>query len=265
LPVAPDPVGRIANPCLANDLLVGKRGNAVVDHVWTLGAANDVMANTGYTARPPENWSQQEYWDFIGNLKWRMDKGDRLDPSDFLTEYHLSNIKANRNLKLPMWRSNLLHVRSDMAAVLRRFDLGNTALMPIRIHLPEDGFFPFTRTPAPKEPEAVPGGVNEDYLIVGVGNQKPTIDNERSEQVPESRRIRGDLIRGSLICSGPVHPGVFAVPSALEGVDIWKDPLVNRTMFVSERLALALKAEPYARHLKLKKVRVAASGPEVAH
>ncbi len=176
----------------------------MVDHVWILGAASDVMANTGYTARPPENWSQQEYWDFIGKLKWRMDKGDQLDPSDFLTEYHLSNIKANRNLKLPMWRSNLSHVRSDMAAVLRRFDIGKTTLVPIRIHLPEDGFFPVTRTPAPKEPGAVPGGVNEDYLIFGVGNYKPTIDNNLSERVRETNRIRGELIRDSLICDGPV-------------------------------------------------------------
>ncbi len=234
----------------------------MVEHVWTLGAASDVMANTGYTARRPENWSEQQYWDFFGKLRWRIEKGDQLDASEFLTEYHLSNIKANRNLKLPMWRSNILHVRSDMAAVLRRFDLGNTALVPIRIHLPEDGFFPFTRTPAPKEPGAASGGVNEEYLIIGVGNQKPTIDNGLSEPVRETNRIRGVLIRSSLVCSGPVHPNVFALPSALEGVDIWKDPMVSQTVFVSERLALALKAEPYARHLKLKKVRVAVPGQD---
>ena len=232
----------------------------MVDHVWVLGAATDVMANTGYIAKPPETYSQEDYWNYIGKLRWRMDQGDQIDPTDFLTEYHLDSPKANRNLKLPMWRSNLLHVRRDMAAVMRRFDLGSTTLIPIRIHLPEDGFFPDTRTPAPNAPGAGLGGVNEDYLIFGVGNQKPTIDNDRSEPVLETSRIRGVLIRSSLSCSGPVHLGVCAVPEALDGVDIWRDPMVSKTVFVSERLALALKAEPYARHLKLKKVRVASAG-----
>jgi hypothetical protein len=59
-----------------------------------------------------------------------------------------------------------------------------------------------------------------------------------------------------------VHPDVFALPSALEGVDIWTDPLVSQTVFISERLALALKPEAYARHLKLKKVRVAVPGQD---
>ncbi len=234
------------------------------DHVWFVGAATNAMANTGYTARRPDSFSDQDYLDFIGKLRWRMGKGERIDPSEFLTEYHLSNIKANRNLKLPMWRSNLLHVRSDMAAVLRRFDLGNTTLVPIRIHLPEDGVFPFAHTPAPKEPGAGSGGINEDYLIFGVGNQKPTIDNERSERVRETQRIRGVLIRHSLLCSGPVHPNVFALPSALDGVDIWTDPTVSQTVFVSDRLALALKVAPYARHLQLKKVRVARPGEQAA-
>ncbi len=232
----------------------------MADHIWFLGAATNAMANTGYSARKPDSMSQEDHMVFTRRLEGRMARGERIEPGEVLTDYHLSNIKGNRNLnrnlKLPLWRSNLTHVHCDMAVVLRRFDLSNTTLVPIRIDLPDEALVAFTRPPAPRQ-GAAPVGVNEAYLIFGLGNHKPTIDIDRSEPIPATRRFHGALVRQSLSCSGPVHPAVFALPGALDGVDIWTDPAVSRTIFVSDRLAQALQAEPYARHLGLKKVLVA--------
>lgn len=116
---------------------------------------------------------------------------------------------------------------------MRQFDLGNTVFAPIRITLPDGA------------------GVNEEYSILSVGNPRPTIDNERSEPL-----FLGNKHRHQLYSDKPVHPGVMALPSALHRPDIWNDPDVATTVFVSDRLAKALAKQEFGKALQLRKIKV---------
>lgn len=205
------------------------------EFIWFVGAATSVQSMRGYTPGHADGRDMVATAELMSKLNYRAQVGEAIDPSEFPIEYSASLSDPNRNLVLPMWHSGLLHVRDDLVAVLRRFDLGNTVLVPIRIAL-ADG-----------------AGVRTDFQTMSVANLKATVNPALSEPLP-----RGHLRRPGLRSAKPIHPGVFAWPSALAGPDIWIDPQVARTIFVTDRLAQALKAEEYAPKLGLKKVRVCA-------
>lgn len=194
-----------------------------------------MTASRGYTSGRADNRDGVEVTQKIGKLKWRAEKGEVIDPADFPTDYCASLTNPNRNLVLPLWHCGCIHIRDDMVAVLRRFDLGNTILLPIRVALADDA------------------GIRTDFSTISVANLKSTIDPARSEPLK-----RGRPRRSSLFSPKPIHAGVVALPAALDGPDIWTDPQVSGTIFVSDRLAQALRAEEFSSKLGLKKVRVVA-------
>ncbi len=124
------------------------------------------------------------------------------DPAEFPAEYEANKTDPSRDVNLPMWYSTLPHVRADVVAVMRQFDVGRTVFALIRITLPDDG------------------GVNEEFSILSVGNPQSTIDKDRSE-----RLYVGAKFRFPLSSDEPLHPGVFA----LDGPDLWHEPDVTDT------------------------------------
>lgn len=215
-------------------------GRGLLAFIWFIGAATSVQSHRGYLPGRADRSDQAEFAVRMRRLRSRSDSGEVIDPSDFPSDYRANPTDPNRNLVLPVWQSGLVHVRIDVVEVLRQFDMGKTVLVPIRVALPDDA------------------GVRTDFFTISVPNLKPTIDPAQSEPLE-----RGLSRRLALSSAKPVHPGVVAYPSALSGPDIWVDPDVMKTIFVSDRLALALKALPDSPKLGLKKVRVAPS-PEQA-
>lgn len=134
---------------------------------------------------------------------------------------------------MAIWHSAFVHIREDLAEVMRAFDLGATVLRPIRIALVGNK------------------GVDSRYLILLTSNIRTTIDPENSAPMRP-----GWVKRAGLSCTGPVHPKVQALRPALEGPAIWTDPTVSHTLFVNDALAQALLDEPFGRDLQLKQVRL---------
>jgi hypothetical protein len=148
----------------------------------------------------------------------------------FEPDVHHTGGRDNK-LDTPIWNSAFVHIREDVAEVLRRFDLGNTVLKPIRVNLHGGK------------------GVDDRFLILLTSNVRPTIDPAASDPVPAARPKRHMLITDKA-----VHPGVRAYRAALDGPAIWTDPAVSNTIFVNEALATALKVEPFGKALRLKRI-----------
>lgn len=209
----------------------------MTDCIWFIQAISNPLRHRGYVAGDLNGPDKEALFARNWRLAHRASIGERIKVSEFPSEYQRSNPKTNGKLDLPLWTSNFAHVRKDVVDALRRFDLGNTVFAPIRITLPDGA------------------GVNEEYSILSVGNPRPTIDKDRSE-----RLFPGNKHRHQLSSDKPVHPGVMALPSALHGPDIWNDPDVATTVFVSDRLAKALEKQEFGKALQLRRVRVAEPG-----
>lgn len=205
----------------------------MTDFVWYLKAATDPGTARGYMPVGYNGPDRDKVLAALSSLAWRAEIGERIDAAEFPAEYEVDRTDPSRNLNLPMWYSTLTHVRADMAEVLRRFDLGNTVLAPIRIALPDGA------------------GLREDFSVLSVANLKSIVDPALSAPLKIGAKRWGPLST-----SAATDDTVVAKPLALEGPDIWTDPQVATTVFVSDRLAQALKAEDWGKQVKLRRIRV---------
>ena len=205
--------------------------------IWFAQSAYDINSNPGYVPMTHEVADTAAGLEARLSLKDRLNRGELVPAEELPSDYGLAKRRRPGSLTMPIFYNSFTVIRRDVAEVMQRFDLGATVLRPIVIHL--DG-----------------GGTNEDYLILACANVRPTIDDARSEPI----RL-GDVKRLSLMTEGkPVHPGVVALPSALEGPDLWTDPEVISTLFLSDPLARALIGTGFdkggRRGMNLKQVRV---------
>ncbi|MEM7644045.1 MAG: hypothetical protein AAF366_16215 [Pseudomonadota bacterium] len=172
----------------------------------------------------------------------RLERGELVPAEEFPDEFCIRRRDASKKLGMPIFGLNEVCVRKDVADVMRGFDLGRTILKPVTMRSER-------------------GEINEDYLLLATANNRPTIDDARSEPVFVT------AVRRSMLTSRDtlVHPGVMALPSALEGPDLWTDPQVSRTLFLSDPLAQALIEAGFNKGrlggMALKQVRV--DGPAV--
>jgi hypothetical protein len=201
--------------------------------VWFLGAITHPFTHRGYLPVGMNSPDADAIFATYRKLDWRAEQGQLIDPAEFPTAFERSSPKTNGKLNLPLWYSTYRLVRADMVAVIRRFDLGNTVLVPVTISLPDDD------------------ALNGDYMILSVANIRVTINDALSERLRAGHKRRAHLWSDK-----PVHPGVVARADALAGPDIWQDPGVASTIFVSDRLAKALLAEEFGKELKLRKIRI---------
>jgi hypothetical protein len=208
----------------------------MIEFVWYLQATTDPGTARGFMPVGCNGPDRDKVFAAQRALAYRAEIGERVDPEEFPGEYEAVSTDPSRNLNLPMWYSTLRHLRADMAAVLRRFDISNTVLAPIRITLPDGA------------------GVRKDFSVLSVPNLKSTVDPARSVPMKRGRKRWGPLH-----APAELDESIVALPSVLEGPDIWTDPQVSTTIFFSDRLAQALLAENWGKQLKLRRVRVAAS------
>jgi hypothetical protein len=205
----------------------------MADHVWYIEAAHSPTTARSYVPEPDPALDEQENRTARSRIKHRALNGQPI-PAEMLPASYVHHTGGRDNkLDTPIWNSAFLHVREDVAEVLRRFDLGQTVLKPISVTLHGGK------------------GVDDRFLILLTSNVRPTIDPAASDPVPPARPKRFTLMTDKA-----VHPGVRAYRAALDGPAIWTDPAVNDTIFVNADLAMALGAEPFGKALRLKKVRL---------
>jgi hypothetical protein len=212
---------------------MGRAATEMAEHIWYIQAAFSPTTARSYIPVRDPSLSRRDYLTSQSRLSHRAKTGQLVSPDELPEQYVHDRAGRQTKLDLPIWNSAFVHVRRDVADVLRRFDIGNTVLRPIKVTLYGDK------------------GVDEDQLILLPCNVRPTIDPVNSEPVPPAQ-----VKRAGLRTDKAVHPGVTALRSALEGPAIWTDPGVNYTIFVNEDLATALQAEPFAKALRLKKIRL---------
>lgn len=202
--------------------------------IWYIQATCDPSTARGFmpVGRPGEDL--KAYYQRLSILAARIEKAEAIPVDELPTDYETKKTDPKRNLNLPMWHSAFVHVHKDMAAVLRRFDIGQTVMAPMRITMP-DGVT-----------------VNTDYFLLAITTLKMTVDPDRS--VPKAY---GSQRWASPHSASKVDTTLVARRSTLEGPDIWTAPDVFSTIFVSDRLAQALLAEAWGSKLKLRKVLVA--------
>jgi hypothetical protein len=208
----------------------------MTDHVWYLQATTDPGTARGYMPVGYNGPDRDKVFAALRALSYRAEIGERVDPSEFPKEYEAVNTDPSRNLSLPLWYSTLRHVRADVVAVMRDYDIGRTVFAPIRITLPDGA------------------GVREDFSVPSVSDLKETVDPALSSPLKRGRKRWGPLYS-----SGEADSTIVARRLVLEGPDIWTDRQVASAVFVSDRLARALKAEDWGKQVKLRRVRVASA------
>ena len=125
----------------------------------------------------------------------------------------------------------LVHSRN----VLRHFNLGRTALCPTRL-------FQHNRTTP----------VEGDYFCLGFGETKGVFVPHKS---PRARKpyAKREIWKLSV---NPHDDDVAVTAKALDGVDLWMDPMVWKAFFLSDRLVKALKSAKLTRRMGLRRCRV---------
>jgi hypothetical protein len=126
------------------------------------------------------------------------------------------------------------------AAVIGRFDLGDGALYPI------DGAFQSDRTTT----------LDGKYFCWVFGNQKQAFQPEESpDRRPFGVKVDGEYVRWNLPFV-PNDDGLAVSVTALQGPDVWVDPLLFKSVFLSSRLADALDQAGLSKTFRLFRCRV---------
>lgn len=154
-------------------------------------------------------------------------------------EYFPKSVRASNETvpeRLPdLFVANGYWVVSKKAAdVLRQFDLGNGALYPVAV-LRQDG------TPYPGE-----------YSSWNFGNVKSALSTDRSTNL----RPFGVAGRTWNLPWVLKDDDVAVTGEALAGPDVWVDPTLFKSLFISDRLGSALNNAGLAKAFKLYRSRV---------
>lgn len=160
--------------------------------------------------------------------------GEALGP-----EYFPKSLRASDDTvpeRLPdLFVANGYWVISNKAAyVLRQFDLGNGALYPVAV-LKHDG------TPYPGE-----------YFSWNFGNLKTALSTERSTNL-RPFGVAGRIWNLPWVLK---DDDVAVTAEALAGPDVWADPTLFKSLFISDRLGSALNDARLAKAFKLYQSRV---------
>lgn len=115
------------------------------------------------------------------------------------------------------------YVSGDVANALGEFDLGDGGLFDIPI-LQSDLATPF----------------DVSFSMLGYWNNRDTVDRENTPRCkPVYPDTPGSLYKLPLNLTGR---DVYVHPSAVDGPDMWFDPMITNVQFVSDRVAQALIA-----------------------
>jgi Immunity protein family (Imm11) len=170
--------------------------------------------------RPFRNDVGERDHDRLVENQRRIERGEPLGPADFPSEIYGTPEAAEKDYNLPdlFYGYGYWIVSSAAADILRRFDLGQGDLRPVRV-LKSD-----RRTP-----------VGGEWFTLNFGNRKQALIPARSQNIRQ--RAQG-LYKASAI----LRDNDLAVSgAALQGPDMWVDSQMWDALFLSEALGNALK------------------------
>jgi hypothetical protein len=157
----------------------------------------------------------------LSTILRELKQGEPLGPNAFPKQMWNQKPKPIRQLPQVFMGAGYWVLGSKAAAVFRQFDLGGGGLYPVEI-LQEDRSTP----------------VAGDYFCLCFGNKKSSLLSEQSQGL----RPIGAGSQYWKLPAVPADDSIILSGAALSGPDIWIDPALWHTFFVSDGLAQALKA-----------------------
>jgi hypothetical protein len=142
--------------------------------------------------------------------------------------FHVNPWKFKETIQ-PYMHAGYQFVRADAAEILQQYDLGQGALYPC-------AFYEHDKTRL----------VTDQVFCLNYGTAKDTVVLEKSAVRP---------FQGSPYYHAPYAPlkgdEIVVRRSVLEGPDLWTDPRIDRSFFLSDRLAQALQAAKMKRAFRI--------------
>jgi hypothetical protein len=201
--------------------------------VWASRAYMDSTRVKGFTADPLPSGVTP------GELAKRNEAGEAMPeeyfPAEVFAEY--PDKWEKKQPDLIFLAAGPLVVSSACADILRKFDLGQSSLYPVRL-------FQHNRTTP----------VEGDYFCLNIGERKDAFLPEQTPRVKilgnEQMKMRPNLLDDEIAVSSV----------ALEGPDLWANPPLTRVFFLSDRLTQALRAAKMSRVFGFRTCRVVDTG-----
>ncbi|HMO06582.1 MAG TPA: hypothetical protein PKD10_02900 [Paracoccaceae bacterium] len=167
------------------------------------------------------------------DLQKRMERGEPLEIGDIPRErFHRNKWQYAESLP-PVILTGYLALHRDVAAIFARFDLGGGRLHPIDL-------IEHDRTTL----------ISSDYAILTPGNAFEAFDLERSTGV--KRIAFMDKVHHVVEVAGAKDRPVYVLqPGFSCAPDVWVDPRVMSSLFLSDRLVDALKAAKFEKFFSL--------------
>lgn len=181
-------------------------------------------------------------WDSPG---WREIKNQQMPPPETWPLPIYAGERMQRFERLPpaFIASAFLACR-PLADVFRQFDLGNGYVIPVQLYR-------FAKvTPETPETEAV----DADYHYVRLSQMKQCFLPTESSQVRRSRYDSGPNAPWKVLDVKDEDIAVSA--AALEGADLWHDPILPSPLFLKGHVVKALKKAGYGKVYRYVKCRV---------
>ncbi len=171
------------------------------------------------------SWASRErdLKEWVSNLH-RIERGEPV-PDDVLPDVMWADdADDDRVERLPhLFRAcNLLVVSETLAALLRRFDLGASRLVPVTL-LHRDRTTPYAGT----------------HFILDLRERKEAFEPEHSKRFNRPL-LPGHTHLGAVI-GRPQDADISVSAAALAGADVWRDPRLLESLFFSDRLMTAMR------------------------
>ena len=166
----------------------------------------------------------------------RSEKGEPMPKERFPKEMYIDSESDEITSVPDIFTSGFWVVSARFAAVLRRFDLGKTALYPVKL-FQHDRKTPF----------------EGEYFTLAFGEKKDTFVPGESPEAMKFPFTKKNLWVASL---GREDNGLALSDDALQGVDLWMEKKIRHCFFISDRLVQALKTENLSQGLKPYRCRV---------
>src|SRR5262249_34567125 len=150
-----------------------------------------------------------------------INRGESLEPDAFPKQMWNEKPKPIKQLPQIFKAASYFTLGAKAADVFRQFDLGGGGLYPVEV-LQKDRK---TR-------------VEGEYFCLCVGNRKATLAWDQSSGL---RPVVPDRTENWKLPAVPEDDSIALTAAALAGPDLWVDPALWLTFFVSDGLAQALK------------------------
>lgn len=163
------------------------------------------------------------------------EKGESLPRKSFPERAYWCRPKKSTPDLPPIMHSSFIFMRGDVVEIIEKFDLGGGALYSVELY----------------ENDKVTK-IDVDYYCLNIGNKKDTLLVEKSAGLYSDEMNMPGIYSLPVGITAENNRQIVVDKSALKGPDIWADPKVWQSFFLSGRLAERLVDCGYEEAMQLR-------------